>query len=459
MYDPSTGRTEFKKLGIVKGCLRCASVANYCIDKEDRLHILEIDSPFKKGIWYYCFNLITGVCKEKNYIDYEASPEIWYGLFYPWIDVDEDGQIYGGFVEEGRNKIILLKKEISEEYNLEIEFAYVKELPPPPALPSKDNGMNLLEIEFIDAEQYLPTENDTPSVRVRLVDAEGNTITGEEKIVIFKLTGTTGKDLPFEFSWEDGTVSTREVILSSKTGCTDWLKLKSYSYYGVVGVEVQIKGEEISSRKELPVDLDDDTMADCWERQYLTALGLNSIEDLKPEDDNETIPGIIEIGDGLKVINEYRGVYSKTAGIFERFNPAMKDMLAEWELTRPSEFENYLQAIGINIIHIWDNIIFCGDQTKPTTYFTVRSCLSFPGNNGIFLDEIDSLISKRGYGDKDISRKILAQLLIELDKIRDVRGVIVIGATNRPMDLDPALLRPGRLGKLCLLYTSPSPRD
>ena len=71
----------------------------------------------------------------------------------------------------------------------------------------------------------------------------------------------------------------------------------------------------------------------------------------------------------------------------------------------------------------------------------------------IFLDEIDSLISKRGYGDKDISRKILAQLLIELDKIRDVRGVIVIGATNRPMDLDPALLRPGRLGKL--IYIPP----
>jgi len=50
-------------------------------------------------------------------------------------------------------------------------------------------------------------------------------------------------------------------------------------------------------------------------------------------------------------------------------------------------------------------------------------------------------------------RNALTQLLAEIDGIRDIGDVIVVGATNRPWDLDSALLRPGRFDKI--IYVPP----
>jgi len=67
----------------------------------------------------------------------------------------------------------------------------------------------------------------------------------------------------------------------------------------------------------------------------------------------------------------------------------------------------------------------------------------------IFFDELDSVAPKRGnHGDSGgVMDRIVSQLLAELDGISAGKGstdVFVIGATNRPDLLDPALLRPGR---------------
>ncbi|MFB6246519.1 MAG: CDC48 family AAA ATPase [Candidatus Pacearchaeota archaeon] len=69
----------------------------------------------------------------------------------------------------------------------------------------------------------------------------------------------------------------------------------------------------------------------------------------------------------------------------------------------------------------------------------------------IFFDEIDSLAGKRGSesGTK-VAERVLNQMLAEMDGIEDVKDILVIGATNRPDMLDPALLRPGRFDKLLL---------
>ena len=70
----------------------------------------------------------------------------------------------------------------------------------------------------------------------------------------------------------------------------------------------------------------------------------------------------------------------------------------------------------------------------------------------IFFDEIDALAPRRGSGG-EVTDRVVAQLLTELDGIEDLKGVVVLGATNRLDRLDPALLRPGRLEFLVELPT------
>ncbi len=65
----------------------------------------------------------------------------------------------------------------------------------------------------------------------------------------------------------------------------------------------------------------------------------------------------------------------------------------------------------------------------------------------IFFDEIDALAPKRDAQGNEMFNKPVAQLLTELDGLESLKGVIVIGATNRPDMLDPALLRPGRFDR------------
>jgi len=72
----------------------------------------------------------------------------------------------------------------------------------------------------------------------------------------------------------------------------------------------------------------------------------------------------------------------------------------------------------------------------------------------IFFDEIDALAPRRGgNGGSQVTERVVAQLLTELDGIEDLKGVVVLAATNRLDLLDPALLRPGRLEFLVELPT------
>ncbi|MCS7142832.1 MAG: CDC48 family AAA ATPase [Aigarchaeota archaeon] len=67
----------------------------------------------------------------------------------------------------------------------------------------------------------------------------------------------------------------------------------------------------------------------------------------------------------------------------------------------------------------------------------------------IFFDELDSIAPRRGtHSDAGVTDRIVNQLLTEMDGIQTLRGVVVMGATNRPDILDPALLRPGRFDRV-----------
>ena len=68
----------------------------------------------------------------------------------------------------------------------------------------------------------------------------------------------------------------------------------------------------------------------------------------------------------------------------------------------------------------------------------------------VFIDELDAAGRKRGHGDgggSDEREQTLNQLLVEMDGFEVSAGVVIIGATNRPDILDPALLRPGRFDR------------
>src|SRR5881409_3362303 len=68
----------------------------------------------------------------------------------------------------------------------------------------------------------------------------------------------------------------------------------------------------------------------------------------------------------------------------------------------------------------------------------------------IFFDELDSVAPKRGMGSDDsgASEHVISQLLTEMDGIEALVNVVVIGASNRPDMIDPAILRPGRFDRL-----------
>ncbi len=75
----------------------------------------------------------------------------------------------------------------------------------------------------------------------------------------------------------------------------------------------------------------------------------------------------------------------------------------------------------------------------------------------IFIDELDGVFPKRA-GASEIGVQITSEMLNEIDGLKQLANVVVIGATNRPDMLDPAILRPGRFDKL-IFVKPPGPTN
>ena len=73
----------------------------------------------------------------------------------------------------------------------------------------------------------------------------------------------------------------------------------------------------------------------------------------------------------------------------------------------------------------------------------------------IFIDELDSLVPARGggLGEPQVTERVVNTILAEMDGLEELQNVVVIGATNRPTLIDPALLRPGRFDELIYVGT------
>jgi len=118
-----------------------------------------------------------------------------------------------------------------------------------------------------------------------------------------------------------------------------------------------------------------------------------------------------------------------------------KTLLAK-AVARESE-SNFIQVKGPELLSMWVGKSEEGVRKVFERARQVAPCV-------VFFDEMDSLAGRRGmdHSGNNVAERVLNQLLAEMDGIESLKSVIVIGATNRPDMLDPALLRPGRFDRI-----------
>ncbi|HKK70294.1 MAG TPA: CDC48 family AAA ATPase [Candidatus Krumholzibacteria bacterium] len=104
---------------------------------------------------------------------------------------------------------------------------------------------------------------------------------------------------------------------------------------------------------------------------------------------------------------------------------------------------NFLAARGSSLLSKW-----YGESEKKIAELFQRARHVAPAV--IFFDELDSLAPVRGgsLGEPAVTERVVNQILSELDGVEELQGVCILGATNRPDRVDPALLRPGRLDEM-----------
>jgi len=108
---------------------------------------------------------------------------------------------------------------------------------------------------------------------------------------------------------------------------------------------------------------------------------------------------------------------------------------------------NFIAVKGPEILSKW-----VGESEKAIREIFAKARQSAPCI--VFFDELDSIVPRRGLRfDSGVTDRIVNQLLTEMDGIARLEGVVVVGATNRPDIIDPALLRPGRFDRI--IYVPP----
>ncbi len=176
-----------------------------------------------------------------------------------------------------------------------------------------------------------------------------------------------------------------------------------------------------------------------------------------PNVDWESIGGLGKIKEELKEAVEWPMKYPESfdrmgirpsRGILLYGPPGTGKTLLAKAVAKESE-ANFIQVKGPSLLSMW-----VGKSEEAVRKIFERARQVAPCI--VFFDEIDSLAGKRGQeaGTK-VTERVLNQILAEMDGLEDLNDVLVVGATNRPDMLDPALLRPGRFDKI-LLVNAPS---
>ena len=149
---------------------------------------------------------------------------------------------------------------------------------------------------------------------------------------------------------------------------------------------------------------------------------------------------------------EISAKYGKTAGgglLF--FGPpgCGKTLLA-----RAAAGECGITLINVNLAHVLDKWV--GNSEKAVSMMFAAARKRAPSI--LFFDEVDAIGGSRATLQSGWEKKLISQLLIELDGLTSINeNVMVMGATNAPWDVDYALRRPGRLGRLVFVPPPEAP--
>ncbi len=221
-------------------------------------------------------------------------------------------------------------------------------------------------------------------------------------------------------------------------------------------------------------------------RKFLPELRLEQEEPIPPEvldkmivkpEDFESALRIVRPSAMREVLVETPNIGWEQIGGLDKTKQALKESV-EWPIKNPESFKrlgiraprgillygspgtgktllakavakesesNFIHVKGPSLLSMWVGKSEEGVRKVFERARQVAPCV-------VFFDEIDSLAGRRGIdaGTK-VTERVLNQLLSEMDGLEDLKDVTVIGATNRPDMLDPALLRPGRFDRIILV--------
>jgi transitional endoplasmic reticulum ATPase len=247
--------------------------------------------------------------------------------------------------------------------------------------------------------------------------------------------------------------------------------------HGFVGADLQSLSKEAgmrSLRRILPnIDLSTGNIPSETLRQIIVTMNdfMDVIKEMEPSAMREVFVEIPDISwndiGGLALIKQemqeavewplkYQGIFTYAdamppKGILLYGPPGTGKTLMAKAAANESE-ANFISIKGPELLSKW-----VGESEKGVREIFRKARQAAPCI--IFFDEIDAIAPKRGgdFGDSHVTERLISQLLTELDGLEILTNVVVIGATNRPDIIDPALLRPGRFDRL--LYVPPPDRD
>jgi transitional endoplasmic reticulum ATPase len=228
--------------------------------------------------------------------------------------------------------------------------------------------------------------------------------------------------------------------------------------HGFVGADLDSVASEaaMAAIRERPANADD---REAWNRDpkvtkahfdaALAAVEPSAMREYvaeSPDTDFDDVGGLDEAKETLRESVEWPLTYDR---LFEETNtePPSGVLLygppgtGKTLLARALAGETDVNFVRVDGPEIIDRYV--GESEKAIRKVFERARQAAPSI--VFFDEIDAITAARGQGQNEVTERVVSQLLTELDGMRENPNLVVLAATNRKDQIDPALLRPGRL--------------